>query len=58
MDKLGDNCGGIETMELEKFSFGMGVRYLNALKEYKTVIAKHVCENLFDRHIKRLFMAD
>jgi len=39
-----------------KIAADMGNRYLNALKEYETVIAKHVCENLFDRHIKRLFM--
>ena len=39
-----------------KIAADLGDRYLNALKEYETVIAKHVCENLFDRHIKRLFM--
>jgi len=38
-----------------KIAADLGDRYLNALKEYETVIAKHVCENLFDRHIKRLF---
>jgi len=41
-----------------KIAADMEDRYLNALKEYEAVIAKHVCENLFDRHIKRLFMTD
>ncbi len=45
-------------MILKRLSFGMEDRYLNALKEYEAVIAKNVCENLFDRHIKRLFMTD
>ena len=41
-----------------KIAADMGDRYLNALKEYEAVIAKHVSENLFERHIKRLFMTD
>jgi len=41
-----------------KIAADMEDRYLNALKEYEAVIAKHVCENLFERHIKRLFMTD
>ena len=39
-----------------KIAADLGDRYLNALKEYETVIAEHVCQNLFERHIKRLFM--
>jgi hypothetical protein len=41
-----------------KIAADMEDRYLSALKEYEAVIAKHVCENLFERHIKRLFMTD
>lgn len=40
-----------------KIAADMEDRYLNALKEYEAVIAEHVCENLFERHIKRLFVS-
>jgi hypothetical protein len=33
-----------------------GERYLNALKKHEAVIAKNVTENLFERHIKPLFL--
>lgn len=34
----------------------MGSRYLSALQEYEDSIAKNVTENLYDRHIKKLFL--
>jgi len=39
-----------------KIAAKMGDRYLNALKENEETVAHHVCENLFERHIKRAFM--
>jgi hypothetical protein len=33
-----------------------GERYLNALKKHEAVIAKNVTTNLFDRHLKPLFL--
>ena len=41
-------------LPLGKCSFGMGDRYLNALKKHEVVIAKNVTENLFERHMKPL----
>ncbi|MBN2519331.1 MAG: hypothetical protein JXB17_02405 [Bacteroidales bacterium] len=38
-----------------KIAAEMGERYTNALKKYENIIAKEVTENIFDRHIKRLF---
>ena len=35
-----------------------GDRYLNALKKHEAVIAKNVTENLFERHMKPLFVID
>ena len=40
-----------------KIAANMGDRYLNALKDNEETVAHHVCENLFERHIKRLFLA-
>lgn len=39
-----------------KIAAEMGERYLDALKEYSGVIGKNVTENLYERHIKPLFM--
>ncbi|MBN1554118.1 MAG: hypothetical protein JXA11_05190 [Phycisphaerae bacterium] len=39
-----------------KVAAEMGERYLNALKEFEEVIAKNVTENIFDRHLKRIFL--
>jgi tagaturonate epimerase len=39
-----------------KVAAQMGPRYLNALEEYEDVIAHNVGENLYERHIKRVFM--
>jgi hypothetical protein len=41
-----------------KVAAQMGERYTNALKEYEPTIAKNVTENLFDRHLKRIFLDD
>lgn len=34
----------------------MGLRYLDTLKKYEDIIAQNVTENIYDRHIKPLFM--
>jgi hypothetical protein len=34
-----------------------GDTYFNALDKYKDIIAKNVTENIFERHIKPLFLA-
>ncbi len=34
----------------------MGVRFQKALKDHEAVVAKHVTENIFERHMKRLFL--
>jgi hypothetical protein len=39
-----------------KIAAKMGVRYTGALVKYRAVIAENVTENLFDRHIKPLFL--
>ena len=39
-----------------KIAARLGERYLNLLKECEPVIAKNVTENLFDRHLKPLFI--
>lgn len=39
-----------------KVAAEMGDRFLNALKENEHVIATHVSENVYDRHICRLFI--
>lgn len=38
-----------------KIAAEMGDRYLNALKENNKMIAKNVTENLYERHIQKLF---
>ncbi len=35
----------------------MGKRYLNALEKYEDVVAENVTENIYQRHIKPVFMA-
>jgi hypothetical protein len=39
-----------------KVAAQMGQRYITALEKYEPTIADNVKENLFDRHIKRLFL--
>ncbi len=39
-----------------KIAAQMGDRYLDMLDKYETVIAKNVTENLYDRHLKPLFL--
>lgn len=39
-----------------KVAAEMGQRYLAALKEFEEVVAKNVLENIFDRHLKRIFL--
>jgi len=39
-----------------KIAAEMGERYLNALAKYEDIIAENVTENIYDRHIKPLFI--
>ena len=39
-----------------KIAAEMGERYLNALAKYEEIIAENVTENIYDRHIKPLFI--
>jgi hypothetical protein len=39
-----------------KVAAQMGTRYTDALKANEQVVAKNVTENLFDRHLKRIFI--
>ena len=39
-----------------KISAEMGSRYLNALEKYEDTIAPNVAENMYERHIKAIFM--
>lgn len=39
-----------------KITAEMGTDYLNALEKYEKVIAEQVTENIYQRHIKRIFM--
>jgi len=39
-----------------KVAAEMGERYLGALREYEDVIAENVTENIYERHIKPLFL--
>jgi tagaturonate epimerase len=41
-----------------KVAAQMGERYTNALEANEQVVAKNVTENLFDRHLKRVFIGD
>jgi len=40
-----------------KVAAEMGERYLEALKKYKASIAPHVTENIYDRHLKPIFLS-
>lgn len=39
-----------------KIAAQMGERYLNALDEFESVVAKNVAENIYDRHLAKLFL--
>ncbi len=39
-----------------KIAAKMGNRYLEALKRHEAVVARNVTENLFERHLKPLFL--
>ena len=39
-----------------KIAAKLGDEYLNALQDNEDVVAKNVIENIFDRHIKKLFL--
>ncbi len=39
-----------------KIAAEMGAQYLNALEKYEDVVAKNVTENIYERHIKPIFM--
>jgi hypothetical protein len=39
-----------------KVAAQMGDRYIHALEKFEPVVAKNVTENLFDRHLKRIFI--
>ncbi|MHC4213008.1 MAG: tagaturonate epimerase family protein, partial [Planctomycetota bacterium] len=41
-----------------KVAAELGDEYLGALKKYEEIVAKNVGENIFDRHIKPIFLAD
>jgi hypothetical protein len=34
----------------------LGDRYLNALQKFETIVAENVARNLFERHLKRVFI--
>lgn len=40
-----------------KVAAELGDEFRNALRAHSDVIGKNVCENIFDRHIKRLFLS-
>ena len=39
-----------------KVAAQMGARYIDALEKHQDVIAKNVTENMFDRHLRRIFV--
>jgi hypothetical protein len=39
-----------------KIAAKMGDRYLNALKKHRAFVSKNVTENLYERHLKPLFV--
>ena len=41
-----------------KIAAGMGRRYLDALKAHETEVSRNVTRNLFERHLKPLFVGD
>jgi len=40
-----------------KVAAEMGTRYLDALEKYEDIVAQNVTENIYERHIKPVFMA-
>ena len=38
-----------------KVAAGMGGRYTEAIEKHQQIIARHVTENIYDRHIKKIF---
>ena len=40
-----------------KVAAEMGTQYLDALKKYEDIVAQNVTENIYERHIKPIFMA-
>jgi tagaturonate epimerase len=41
-----------------KIAAKMGARYLNALEQYESTVAANVTENLYERHVKPLFLIE
>ena len=39
-----------------KVAAEMGARYLDALEKYEDIVAQNVTENIYERHIKPIFM--
>jgi len=39
-----------------KIAAEMGTRFLNALEKHREIIAKNVTENIYERHIKKVFL--
>jgi len=39
-----------------KIASEMGLRYIKALEKYDEIIARNVTENIYERHLKRLFL--
>ncbi len=39
-----------------KVASEMGNKYIDALEKYEDIIAEHVTENIFERHIKQIFL--
>ena len=39
-----------------KIAAEMGSRYIKTLKKYDEIIARNVTENIYERHLKRLFL--
>ncbi len=39
-----------------KVAFEFGEKYLQALKDHRDIVGKHVCSNLFDKHLTPLFL--
>ena len=41
-----------------KIAAGMGTRYLEAIEKYEDIISQNVMENLYERHIRPIFIED
>ncbi|MCD4825505.1 MAG: tagaturonate epimerase family protein [Phycisphaerae bacterium] len=41
-----------------KVAAEMGERYLNALEKFEEIVAKNVAENIYQRHLKRIFIGE